>query len=271
MATDDEKITRLYQQGKKPGPPARLDKVILAAAHEATEDHDETASSAHSPARPTVIKGPFSGGLPALLSVAAVLIISIILVPLIEQTSSTTPTDSLTQEPASSFDKAIEQVDDGGKASLREQRTAIKTRSITEKKRLQTDKKKQPHTWRRSQPQAPAALKEAEAMRPAALKPNRVQALEQRSAAKKTTPLYLFSSGISKSPEANTSRAPMLEQDNLLAGDAAEPRLKPAQWLKKIQLLIDLDDLETARRELETFMLQYPDEDIDQAIKDVLE
>lgn len=87
MTTDQEKISSLYQQGKDQLPPAHLDSAILNAAHEAVDGSinnkpaDDPSASGHSPA----VKSPFSGGWPAITSIAAVLIITVILVPLIDK------------------------------------------------------------------------------------------------------------------------------------------------------------------------------------------
>ena len=95
MTTDEDKISSLYQQAKnhdakESGPPAHLDKAILKAAHEAVE-HVSPVDEL------SVVKGPFSGGWRATVSIAAVLIITVILVPLIEQ-----------EEPVPAFDAQID-------------------------------------------------------------------------------------------------------------------------------------------------------------------
>ncbi len=84
MATDEEKISRLYQQSKNAAPPTQLDSDILKAAHQAVD-------------KPSSVKSPFSGGWPAATSIAAVLIITVILVPLIRH-EATTPETKRTAE-----------------------------------------------------------------------------------------------------------------------------------------------------------------------------
>jgi len=81
MSTDEEKITRLYQQGKEQGPPEQLDQLILKAARQAVEQKPvETRASS-----------PFSGAWLVAMPVAAVLVIIVILAPFIKQFQSSAP------------------------------------------------------------------------------------------------------------------------------------------------------------------------------------
>lgn len=75
MNTDDEKISSLYHEADTPAPPKTLDDAILAASRDAV---DKSAST----------KGPFSGRWPAAASIAAVIVITIILVPILKQQES---------------------------------------------------------------------------------------------------------------------------------------------------------------------------------------
>ena len=71
MSTDDDKISSLYHRGDTPGPSTSLDDAILAASRDAV--------------RKPAAKGPFSGAWPAAASIAAVIVITIILVPVLKQ------------------------------------------------------------------------------------------------------------------------------------------------------------------------------------------
>jgi hypothetical protein len=71
MSTDDDKISSLYHQVDTPGPSKRLDDAILAASRDAVK-------------KPAA-KAPFSGAWPAAASIAAVIVITIILVPVLKQ------------------------------------------------------------------------------------------------------------------------------------------------------------------------------------------
>ena len=77
MIIDDKKISSLYQQGKEQGPPAHLDSAILGAAQDAVQDAVQDSRQAKKPA---TAGSPFHGGWRAPASIAAVLIITVILV-----------------------------------------------------------------------------------------------------------------------------------------------------------------------------------------------
>jgi len=86
--TSDKNISKLYQRGKQQ-PPAYLDDKILKAARDAVEVSSTDSSDLNGASDHKKSKSPFSGGWPATMSVAAVLIITVILVPLLD-----TETDS---------------------------------------------------------------------------------------------------------------------------------------------------------------------------------
>ena len=81
MNSDDEKISSLYQQADSPAPSKALDEAILAASRNAVD-------------RPAATRGPFSGAWPAAASIAAVIVITIIMVPILKQQE---PQQALTQ------------------------------------------------------------------------------------------------------------------------------------------------------------------------------
>ena len=72
MNNDDDKISDLYHDADTPGPSKTLDENILAASRAASE-------------KPSPARGPFRAGWTATISIAAVIVIAIILVPVIRQ------------------------------------------------------------------------------------------------------------------------------------------------------------------------------------------
>ncbi len=75
MNIDDDKISSLYHEAGKPAPSKRLDDAILAASRDAVD-------------RRAATKKAFSGSWPAAASIAAVIVITIILVPVLKQQES---------------------------------------------------------------------------------------------------------------------------------------------------------------------------------------
>ena len=113
--SDDENISKIYQRGKQGKPPAHLDDSILNAARDAVDVSDGQAGNV-TQIKDTA-KSPFSGGWPATASIAAVLIITVILVPLINQESdapSSAPVVVTTEKESSAKSAGISnRVDDG--------------------------------------------------------------------------------------------------------------------------------------------------------------
>jgi hypothetical protein len=72
MNNDDDKISDLYHKADAPGPSKTLDETILAASRAASQ-------------KPSSARGPFSAGWTATVSIAAVILIAVILVPVIRQ------------------------------------------------------------------------------------------------------------------------------------------------------------------------------------------
>lgn len=72
MNNDDDKISDLYHDADAPGPSKTLDETILAASRATME-------------KPSSARGPFSAGWTATVSIAAVIVFAVILVPVIRQ------------------------------------------------------------------------------------------------------------------------------------------------------------------------------------------
>ena len=112
--SDDENISKIYQRGKQGKPPAHLDDSILNAARDAVDVSDGQAGNV-TQIKDTA-KSPFSGGWPATASIAAVLIITVILVPLINQESdvpSSAPIVTPEEKPSAKSAGISNRVDDG--------------------------------------------------------------------------------------------------------------------------------------------------------------
>ncbi len=88
MSTDDEKISNIYREAEAPGPSKTLDDVILAASRDAVE----------TPAQSTA---PFTAGWPALASIAAIIVITIILVPTLQHQQQQAEPDQLVRKKSS--------------------------------------------------------------------------------------------------------------------------------------------------------------------------
>ena len=72
MNNDDDRISDLYHDADAPGPSKTLDETILAASRAASQ-------------KPSSARGPFNASWTATLSIAAVIVIAVILVPVIRQ------------------------------------------------------------------------------------------------------------------------------------------------------------------------------------------
>lgn len=277
MTTDEEKISRLYQQNKNQGtneapnalpneaPPAKLDSDILKAAHQAVEK------------KSSKVKSPFSGGWPAAASIAAVLIITVILVPLIKQEAVTPTTKNLTDKQQ----EYLNQQDVIGRSNAED--TVIEadkqaTMKADIKAKRQSLAKEQ---TRRLAPTLPSRDKSSEithepafadeeamlgeTMPEASMAPVAKDIISAPKPAKPATATMgksnLYDDEIKTEAELQQQSSPMF------AGDKASAiTLTPKLWLEKIHQLIKLDKLDLAREELDQFKIRYPDEAIDQSI-----
>ena len=91
MNSDDDKISSLYHEADKPAPSKRLDDAILGASREAVDT-------------PAATRGPFSASWPAAVSIAAVIVITIILVPVLQQQEPQPALTQATSETSRSLD-----------------------------------------------------------------------------------------------------------------------------------------------------------------------
>jgi hypothetical protein len=249
--TDDNKISSLYQQGNDQEPPEHLDKLILKAAHDAVHDTDMPS------AENTTVKtgGPFSGGWRAKMSIAALILITIILVPLIEQEPAQHSDGTLLEDV--STDMPVDRLE-------RERQSVLKAEK--EKKRMSYDapllKSAKPMRVKQysRQPESdsmgrPMAVEEV--MAPAAMV---TDTAEKQQIERKST------------ISAQKKNVMMMNADSVAEmeaeGKLESYMLDPQQWLEKINKLVEQGDIEMARKELADFRLRYPDEEIDQSILD---
>jgi len=265
MSTEDEKISSLYQQGNKPQPPAHLDDAILNAAKEAVSSTQDTDSINSTKSK--TVKGPFSGGWPATVSIAAVLIISIILIPLINEETPTQSTssdldienrslleeDTVDRELVEQLDsmKATQRASNVQKKEKEEARQLIQSPSLSSGKAQVFQDALNPATL------------ESNAIKEKSLPMRKLRSIEEESRPEKNNRYnYLLSSPQEDESSAATDS---INSQNIPASISA---LSPRYWLEKIQLLINQNDIKAAKKELDAFKVEYPDEKIEQSILD---
>ncbi len=276
MTTDEEKISRLYKQGIEPGPTTHLDKAILSAARNAVQDdivqgrrQDRNSTTARSP----LIVSPFFGGWRASASIAAVLVITVILVPLLQQ-EEISPTVSRVADDVSVLKKEQNVI---GASDIKRPGEAKESRevNIKAKKRVQITVLEQEQESQLHQ--APAKtlntntfssdrqFSAEEKIAPVRRPPD----IPERplSPAQKTQPATAVVGGIVHDQELKVS----VEIKQLSRGvhdtdKRSSVTLAVKPWLQKIRQLIAQGDLDLAQKELDEFKLRYPDEDIDPLI-----
>ena len=265
MTTDEEKISNLYQQGKGQVPPAHLDNAILNAAHDAVDGSannkpaKDPSAGDHSPA----VKSPFSGGWPTFTSIAAVLIISVILVPLIDKETPPPASSRFADETKATMSEAYE--DDI------EQKQKAKKRSKAEAPALLLQQRE-----RLQAPQDSMSTDDLNADKALPAEKNNVEVPMKSIGATIKTPV----AATSAMPESASKTSTVMQDDDttleaetkqqtsgrLLSEQESMVILTAAEWQKKIRQLIDQDDLELAKQTFEKFKIHYPDEEIDPLI-----
>jgi len=233
MNTDDEKISSLYHEADTPAPSKTLDDAILAASRDAVD-------------KPASTKGPFSGRWPAAASIAAVIVITIILVPILKQQESQ---QALTQ--TSRDNNSLPEVPD---------KTGLNAYRSTEV-RMKSTSAPTPAS-------EPAMLLEENDF-------SENQAMPARSSS---------SSGAAKSPAAGAASAlekeemhvqpgaPDMERSIMQAADSAPfAILTPEMWEVKISRLITEGKMDEARAEIDKLKQHYPEYIIDPALLEILQ
>jgi hypothetical protein len=282
MTTDEEIISRLYKQGKEPGPAAHIDNTILSAARDAVQDdaiQDRQKAKKPATARSLLLASPFSGGWRAPASIAAVLIITVILVPLLQQEEMSPGVSPVADEPS-----ILKKEQDLIKASDARKPGAIKASrqvNVTAKKRtkmevLEAEQASQLYS-------APE-----KAVNTDSFNRGKQLAAEEKIAAVKTLPVTLEQSLSAVQKPQPASALPgasvlhdqkqnarklkvsaEIKQQSMQVLDAEESTsvtMAAKPWLQKIRQLIAQGDLDLAQKELDEFKLHYPDENIDSLI-----
>ena len=232
MSDANEKISRLYHETSVPEPSQKLDDAILRASREASEK----------PAR----TGPFSATWPAAASVAAIIVIAIILIPVLKQEALQQQTTQDAAEESISYELANEEALDRYSASDNASSALIAPPAYTE------DSLTSERGMLAEEPAAAgsgiASSDEPQARALRKLSSSSAE-LEQRAP---------------ESPaEKTTSR--------MRAADSAPfAVLTPEMWEVKIERLIEQDQYEKARVEINQLKQHFPDYKIRQSLLDKL-
>lgn len=253
MTTDEEKISGIYQQGKEQGPPAHLDNAILRAAHDAVE-------SSPSADKHPAVKSPFSGSWPATVSIAAVLIITVILVPLIEQQEPAPTTSNKSSGEHELTQKKNLMRETTARENVLPGREKAKKRVMLNMPEQQLDKPAE----KRAEFKQYRSISETDATAGNVILEEGAAPMQSASPAPASVPEA--SNKLrqrSYKSEVSGRQKSLLMMDSEIPEDAFENNLAPQQWLDEIRLLIKNGEIETAKKELEAFKLRYPDEEID--------
>lgn len=257
MTIDEDKLSSIYQQGKEQGVPGHLDKAILAAAHEAVEQdaRPDASDNAASIKKHVTAKSPFSGGWPALTSIAAVLLITVILVPLVKQETPRVATDMVDDENVllpytDDFDRSEEAA-----VTKKKQGSLLKAQKDRQQM-LQLDQylstpAEQPHSGSMAVEEGVSPVRTAP-VAPASRK------LEPASSATNSTVREHELKSDNRIQQIGASAQP----DEVVEPDALEAVPSADEWQEKIQRLLSDNDYKTAQIELEAFKKHYPDEEI---------
>lgn len=274
MSIDEEKISSLYQQNKNQEtneapdemPSAQLDSDILKAAHQAVDK------------KPSSVKSPFSGGWPAVTSIAAVLIITVILVPLIKQEAVSPTTESIVEKKL----EALSEQDAIGQSNVRDMNidTNIKAKKQSLAKeqarrlapalssREKSSKITQDQAFTVEEPMSEAAMPEK------TMAPRATEIIASPQVSKPTMATMGKSNLYDDETKAEIKTETEFQQQStpmLTADKAPAITLTPKLWLEKIRRLIEQDKLDLAKEELEQFKTKYPDKTIDQSILNSLQ
>ncbi len=242
MTTDDKKISEQYQQGNKEKPSAQMDDAILKASRDALR-------------KPRLSGSPFSGRWPAVASIAAVLLLTVILVPLVQQEAP---------QPRPSEDKQAKQIllQKKEDAVGRLEADKVKQRSLAEQPQFNAYKASPQTALPATEP---AALESAYEEQPAPMR-STAAPVSSMPALSPLEQEHIKDSSIIAQPRKKLQRSRMET-----ASDAPFAILTPEMWLEKIRQLVEQGDLDYARDELDKFRARYPEEKIEQSLLNKLE
>jgi len=285
MTTDEEKISRLYKQGKEAGPSTHLDHIILSAARDAVEDDAaQERQQANKPviSRSPLVNSPFSGGWRVSVSIAAVLVITVILVPLLQQEemSPTVPgiaeeTPVLIKEQGLIREANVNAPGDRKNGATKENtevQKIIKKRSkmaVLEQEQASRLHQVPAGTLNVNTFSSGNQFSAEEKIAPVRTVPEKSERL--LPSAQKPQPASAPVGAIVDDQEQKASAGIKQQDMGMLDADKNSSVTMTAKlWLQKIRQLIAQGDLDLARQELDEFKLHYPDEDIDPSIVDLL-
>ena len=229
MGTEDEQISDIYHKATRPEPSGSLDEAILSASRKAVE-------------QPSRTKGPFSGCWQAAAAIAAVIVITVILVPVLRHEEQQIQPRAVKQDsrPAERLDEAVtdEHLNtDRKKRSVNLARPASESLILPDKAFTTEDR----------------AVAEPGRMGTAATIESSAEDLQ-----------YLKKEELA-APEAVTERSRME------AADSAPFAIHtPEMWEAKINQLIEAGDMEAASAELEQLRQRHPDYTIDSTLLEKL-
>jgi len=231
MSNDNKNISELYQKTKDKQPSAQLDNAIPAAAKEAVSKEQAPTLEAHQ--TNTVIKGPFSGAWTTTISIAAVIILSVTLVPLIGQE---TPRQETSKQYNAGEQVFLEQ------KSLEQEASQ---RLITIQAEQQTRSKQ---------------------------KAQKKEIRHLFSSPEMTSDKDLMVQNISPQPSLSSNqlknKKSRLNKPTSISEYDSNIKLPAEQWLEKIKQLIRLGDIDSAIKEIKAFKEAHPNTEIKQSILD---
>lgn len=227
MSTDDDHVSILYRKADAPEPPRALDDAILAASRTAVE-------------QPRAARKPFTGGWPAAASVAAIIVITVILVPVLkqeEQRPAPAPAGQAAA-PAKSADEAAPAADAAGTLTKKAVPATIPAGSralVSPDRPFPAEQAFPPDVGRES------------------------KALVAPYATERLEPVREESGVLPETTDVKRSR--------MQAADSAPFAINtPEMWEARISQLIAQGELEQAEAELEQLQLRYPDYSINISI-----
>ncbi len=299
---DDENISKIYQRGKQGKPPAHLDDSILNAARDAVDVPDGQVDK--TPQKNDIAKSPFSGGWPATASIAAVLIITVILVPLINQESdvpSSAPVVAPEEKPSAKSAGISNQVDDSvvemKKRSTVQQQDLRSVQTPTRLPKAVTPSIQSDAFNTRSSEalsnmngaaetdgriRSGGFMHEESAMLGASMGERSLAPQKSRESTNRKAMLYKTKSARKKEQlagemfESEAMARDFVQSDSMQSEARQQVSSKgygtktgvmqPKKWLEKISLLLDGEDFAQAETEVEEFRRCYPDEVIGESL-----
>lgn len=282
MSTDDNKVSELYQQGNNLVPPEHLDKSILNAAHEAVAPVTN---------KPSVkVRSPFSGGWPAITSIAALLLITVILVPLVEQEPVQSPA-SMAPAPMLSESAVPDDTLEMESVKMMEQQEVRETQMLLYKQDQRLKRQLERQSVQRSTLSTEQSKQGLMFKAPPQQKVKKessvfTDSLDATEGSENTVHKQAVMPEYSAIKSSTAEKSKMRESDDLLQfkdvlqstpmsavniEEKADLNISTAEkWLDKIRQLISNGELDLARQELDEFKTHYPNQKIDQSILDEL-